>query len=350
MDRSCLRARSTCRGARTRERGFSGFNGRILFTSGRGAAVNNDSEAKLYLRTIDSSVGGGSTGATITPTAGVQHRHGTWSPDRTMIAYARGDASCATQCDIYTLDLTDPAAVPQNITNTATVTEDRPAWSPDGTRIAYESEVADGSGQSDILVKTVGSAVTPLNLTNTTTAGQFENKPAWSPDSSLLYYSSGNTNAPNASNILREPSNGGSVDNILTGATIGEFQPAVSPDGKQLCYTRGEQFNGTADVYVTTATVNAPVGINLSDNLGSAAANGDYNCTWSPDGLFVAYVQGTFTSGDLVMERADDSEGPLPLETRPCTSTATPTGRPTAPRPARPRRRTWAPTRSFRSH
>jgi hypothetical protein len=47
----------------------------------------------------------------------------------------------------------------------------------------------------------------------------------------------------------------------------------------------------------------------LSDgNPGTDPANGDYNCTWSPDGTQVAYVRGTFGLGDLVVERADNSE------------------------------------------
>jgi hypothetical protein len=49
------------------------------------------------------------------------------------------------------------------------------------------------------------------------------------------------------------------------------------------------------------------------DNVGEASANGDYNCTWSPDGQFIAYVRGTFGGGNLVMERADNTS-PIPVE------------------------------------
>ena len=90
---------------------------------------------------------------------------------------------CATNCDIYTLDLTDPNAAPVNITNTPTITEDRPAWSPDGTRIAYESEAGT---QVDILVDTepFGSGAN-LTLANDPKP---EGKPAWTPDSQTIYY------------------------------------------------------------------------------------------------------------------------------------------------------------------
>lgn len=53
-----------------------------------------------------------------------QHRHPTWSPDRTKIAYARGDPAMGAMTenfDVYILDLTTPGAVPQAITNTADI-------------------------------------------------------------------------------------------------------------------------------------------------------------------------------------------------------------------------------------
>ena len=32
---------------------------------------------------------------------------------------------------------------------------------------------------------------------------------------------------------------------------------------------------------------------------------GDYNCAWSPDGTKIAYVQGIFVNGDLMVKNAD---------------------------------------------
>ncbi len=128
---------------------LSGENGRIVFVQGP-----TGGNAQLFLLPVPSSTGGGTLSPPIT-SAAVQHRHPTWSPDRTKIAYAAGSPSCTpNKCDIFVLDLTTPGAIPDNITDTATVNEDRPAWSPDGTRIAYESEVTNGSGQLDVLVDT----------------------------------------------------------------------------------------------------------------------------------------------------------------------------------------------------
>lgn len=275
---------------------LSGANGRIVYVSGRGFT---DAQAKLYLRVASGSFGIGLNEGPMSMASG-QHRHPTWSPDRTKVAYSLGG-------DIFILDLTAPAPFAQNFTNTPGATEDRPAWSPDGTRIAYETTAG-----TDILVAPVEGG-TPLNLTNS--AG-VEGKPAWTPDSAEIYYQVGDPTVANALNIVKEPSGGGTVTNIATSPGENEFQPSLSPDGTQLCFTRGTGVAlgagaPSADIIVSLA--NGGGQKEISDNVGSEAIHGDYNCTWSPDGLFVAYVRGTFSSGDLVMERADDSQ-PLPIE------------------------------------
>jgi Tol biopolymer transport system component len=285
---------------------LSGFNGRIVFVSGRGGPASNDSEAKIYLRTILSNTGGGSASGTLTPATGVQHRHPTWSPDRTKIAYAAG---VAPNYDIFVLDLTTPGAIPENITNSATVPDDRPAWAPDGQHIAYESGPA---ADLDVIVQEYPtSGVSPLHLTST--SGTAEGKPAWSPDSQTIYYAKGPLTA---SDIEKKPSHGGTEQEVWN-ASDSVFQPSISPDGTKMCVTRGTGFNGTAEIWVASLSDPAGTAFDLSDNPGMAGdgANADYNCTWSPDGTLVAYVMGQLTLGDLVMEPADDSAGPLFLET-----------------------------------
>jgi hypothetical protein len=280
---------------------LSGFNGRIVFASGRGEP--DDSTAKLYLRTILSGTGGGSAGAAITTAGAVQHRHPTWSPDRTKIAYAAGGA--AANFDIFILDLTSPVAIPQNITNSNNVTDDRPAWSPDGTRIAFDSENADASNQLNIKIYNVGTGIT-TDLTSTT-AGTYEHKPAWTPDSQTLFYGTGNLGVAGSLDIVRQPADGSAgAQNVAAAPGISEFQPSISPDGAQMCFTRGDLGSGAARVIKSLA--NGGGQTELPGTSGVAS----YNCTWSPDGTKIAYVQGTFASGDLVMENAD---GPLILIT-----------------------------------
>jgi Tol biopolymer transport system component len=287
---------------------LSGTNGRILFTSARDPFTTATSQ--FYLRPTFSSSGGPGGVSLINPTSTTQRRHASWSPDRTMIAFAEGD-STTSNFDIFVLDLTDPGATPLNITASNNVTDDRPAWSPDGTRIAWESEVTDGSAQQDILIDAAPFGSADTNLTNSalvTSDAKPAGKPAWSPDSQTLYYSSGDLNVmPNGNNndvrILQEPSdNSGTPTELVHISGAHAFQPAISPDGTRICYTSGTGFNTTAGIL--EAPLNNPA--NGAIVLAGTVA-GDYNCTWSPDGEFIAYVDGIFTNGQLVMERSDNS-------------------------------------------
>ena len=282
---------------------LSGENGRIVFSSGRDA--DTDAQAQLHLLPVPSSTGGGTVSPAIT-TGSTQHRHPTWSPDRTKIAYAAGSPSCnPNKCDIFVLDLTTPGALPQNITNTAGINEDRPAWSPDGTRIAYEAEGA--GGQLDIFVDPAPFGSGRINLTNST--GVIEGKPAWSPDSQTLYYSVGDVNiAPNGTNndvkIFQEPAdNSGTATELVHISGAHTFQPSISPDGTKICYTESATagLNNMASIFV------APLSSASTATVLASDGSGDYNCTWSPDGFFVAYVSGVFSTGKLVMERSDNS-------------------------------------------
>ncbi|HKF79282.1 MAG TPA: Ig-like domain-containing protein [Thermoleophilaceae bacterium] len=87
-------------------------------------------------------------------------------------------------------------------------------------------------------------------------------------------------------------------------SNMSEFQPSISPDGTNVCFTRSTNgFNNTADVLVAPITNPPSGGIVVSKD----PALGDYNCTFSPDGTLVAYVNGTFSSGQLVMVRANNT-------------------------------------------
>jgi hypothetical protein len=89
---------------------LSGTNGRIVYIGG--PAFGN---TQLFLRGVTGSTGAGSTTGPLATGLTLQHRHPTWSPDRTQIAFAHGTAGVF---DIYTLDLTTPGGTAVNITNT----------------------------------------------------------------------------------------------------------------------------------------------------------------------------------------------------------------------------------------
>jgi Tol biopolymer transport system component len=278
-----------------------GENGRIVFASGR--STNSDATARLHLLPVFSnSVGDGTVGSPFVPVGG-QYRHPSWSPDRTKVVFANGTPGSPTteEFDLFVYDFVERTLTPLDGTQVGDgLSSDRPAWSPDGTRIAYEHQPTDNSAERDIRVKTLGSGVPALALTS---GAPVEGKPAWSPDSKTIYYSkvSGTDQ-----DIVREPAdNSGVPVNVLATDNVDEFQPAVSADGTGLCFTRQSTpgNTGTADVMVTSLpTPGIPV--DISDN---PAPNADYNCTWSPDGQMIAYVVGAFSTGRLVMKRADDT-------------------------------------------
>ena len=300
---------------------LSGRNGRIAFTSGREGA--NDNLAQIFtINPINPQLG--LTGPLSIP--GVQNRHASWSPDRTKLVFASGTpgplgGANDEEYDLFVRDLTanPPTTTALDQANQVgdNLSSDHPAWSPDGTKIAYETQPDDPGDDSfdrDIMVKTVNTAAAAVPLANT---ANFELKPAWSPDSQEIYYATSPTPPPGATqfDIVKKASTAAAATaptNVLAVNTVDEYQPSISPDGSKICYTRQTTLGGTgtADVLIS----DLPGGGNtkdISDNVG--AANGDINCTFSPDGLKVAFTQGTFSAGKLMTENVNENDNTPPL-------------------------------------
>jgi Tol biopolymer transport system component len=282
---------------------LAGTNGRIALISGVPFG-----DTQLYMRSVTSSTGSGSITGPIVTGLPKQHRHPTWSPDRTRIAFAEGPGG-ATGYDIYTLDLTTPGATPQDFTNSSSVTDDRPAWSPDGTRIAYESG-------NDIMVHSL-SGGSDVNLTSTLEPKAW--KAAWSPDSQTLYYGVGDiSQAPNGTNndirLYKQPANNSSAGIELlhvSGAHV--FQPSISPNGTKLCFT----LSLAAGNSTTASVVAAPLSEPSSLTTIAAEPVGDYNCTWSPDESKIAYTENYAGSGEIMMKSSDGTGNAVDLTETP---------------------------------
>lgn len=288
---------------------LSGENGRIVMVSGR--PPETDATARLYLLPVPSnSVGGGTLSAPIVP-AGGQYRHPSWSPDRTKIVFANGTAGIY---DLFVIDL-EAGTGPVQITPTEgaganNLSADRPAWSPDGSTIAYEHQPSPGSADRQIRTQPANDLQLPIPTSDLTAAGApFEGKPAWTPDSQTVYFHRGDPMTATNSDIYRKPAAGGTETLAIPDSSISEAQPSISPDGNSICFTlTNGGFNNTADV-VVAPLANPGSGLIVSKSITA----GDYNCTWSPDGQMIAYVNGIFGSGRLVMVRADNTS-PLEIE------------------------------------
>ena len=90
--------------------------------------------------------------------------------------------------------------------------------------------------------------------------------------------------------------NSQTVPSFVVFSSAAEYQPALSPDGKELCFTRGPFGSANADVYKVASDGSGPQ-TDISDS-----ALGAYNCAWSPDGGQIAFVEGVFTSGALKVQ------------------------------------------------
>jgi Tol biopolymer transport system component len=246
-------------------------NGDLAFTSGRGGAAGNDTEARIW--TVGPN-GGTATQVTFSPPAGTgQHRQPNWSPDHTKIAYANGGTG-----EIRIKDLvanTDTTFV------TAVAGQDRPTWSPDGTKIAY------GSG-GQIFVKSIA----PGSIAQPITSGATDERPVWTPDGNALFFN--RLVAANDNDIYRvSPVSITATPQQWVGGSTNDWQTSVSPDGTQLCFTRGPK-SSAAELRTGSATT---AGLVSSTPFAAAPA---LNCVWSPDGTEIAYTEGAFTAGQLV--------------------------------------------------
>jgi len=282
-----------------------GPNGPLVFTSGRddGATTLSDSVAQIWFLS-----GPGGSALRLSGDIASHHRHASWSPDRTKIAYARG-ANFAGPWDIYVQDLTTPpsATNPIQITNTPSLREDRPSWSPDGSRLAYAKESAPGFW--DIVTKSAAGTGAETQVADTASAGpgnsgQFS-RPQWSPDGQTIFYSKVISAAMGPPLVLdydiyRAPADGS--QHIIGGTPVvagptHDYQPALAPDGDNLCFTRQ---GTTKDIAVAPPTGGAGTVL-------IAESGDEYECAWSPDDSNIAFVRGGFGAGEIRVKNLESN-------------------------------------------
>jgi Bacterial Ig domain/WD40-like Beta Propeller Repeat len=291
-----------------------GENGRIVLTSEQNLGSQ---KAELFLLPVPGSTGGGTLSPPITASPTLRHRHPTWSPDRTMIAYARGPS--AGPFDIFVQDLTQPlsATNPKDLTpNAPASSEDRPAWSPDGTHIAFEKDQGTPASR-DIFVASAANGSGQTNITST--AGAIEGAPTWDPSGSTIYYEKGDAQIGTANvDIVKRsitypngvPTAGGETLAVADSG-LPEIQPAISPNGDKICYGTGYPATTPPQVIKVALLTNPP-----SSGTQVSMTAPSYDCTWSPDNTLIAYTAGAGSAGDLVMVRADGtSVFEIPLAT-----------------------------------
>ena len=147
----------------------------------------------------------------------------------------------------------------------------RPAWSPDGSLIAFSSVreaepdiwvmAADGTGQSQL-----------------TSDPASDWAPAWSPDGTSIAF---NSDRAGTFDLVRIDA-GGANPTALTSGPADDFEPDWSPDGNRIAFTSNR--GGDFQVWIVAADGNAEPGL-LDTGEGNA-----YMPSWSPDGSMIAFT------------------------------------------------------------
>jgi Tol biopolymer transport system component len=179
------------------------------------------------------------------------------------------------------------------------------AFSPDGTRIAF----ADGTGQpSGIGTLAVdGSHVAHL------TSGVNDAWPSWSPDGSMIAFSSTAFDPGAARCAIRVdydcPSDlyvmnaDGSDLRRLTGGSGPEFQPVWSPDGMRIAFVRSA-YQGDAHTRIWVMNADGSAAQPVAADVGGSQTWP----AWSPDGSLIVFVS-VDRSGDAIYGVAPDGGG-----------------------------------------
>jgi Tol biopolymer transport system component len=157
-------------------------------------------------------------------TRGLRARYPDISSDGRAITYVRNDASTQS---LWIASLADIKGSQEVLVQSERFEQVyTPRFSPDGTRVAYSAWRK--GGYRDIQVIDLATR----EITHVTRDRAMDTGPAWSPDGSLLYFSSDRTGIANI--YAWEPATGevSQVTNVVSGA----YTPAPSPDGTQLAY------------------------------------------------------------------------------------------------------------------
>jgi len=237
----------------------------IVFASDRGRDPEDYAIWRMDLATGEASA------VRVTP-EGVWGRQPDWSPDGTTIAFSGGN--------IFTVPVAGGNLTP--LTDPAYGTSADPRYSPDGTVIAFWRE-------SGIWTMTAAGELAGPPAVLLAFEGEWQHKPAWSPDGGLIYFVSVDPRPGGFGIYAIDPAIGEPATEI-TGYEEGweHFEePAASPDGRHVAFlASGASFANIIVQDLRTGTHSAV----LTDP--PLASYPWVNLEYSPDGKRLLFVSG----------------------------------------------------------
>jgi TolB protein len=164
----------------------------------------------------------------------------------------------------------------------------RPAWSPDGSLIAFSST---RDGEPDVYVmRADGSDVRRI-----TDDPASDWAPAWSPDGAAIAF---NSNRSGTFDIYRIGPDRGATT-AVTGGPDDDFEPDWSPDGSQIAFTSNR--GGDFAIWLVSAEGGEPTRLDTGD--GNA-----YMPSWSPDGERIAFASSRTGDFEVYVVPANGGE------------------------------------------
>jgi len=183
--------------------------------------------------------------------------------------------------------------------------EGSPAWSPDGSKIAFASnrtEDPDANSNSDIWVVSAKNTDKGGTLVRITDWESADGSPTWSPDGSLIAYTTGNHSIEfddhGISHLAVKASDGTGERRILTEALDRNVRsPKFTPDGRTILVSlQDEGRDHVAGVELQTGAVTRLVD-------GEIQASG---FSVGPDGHLATTISAYHTPGEIFLQRGEE--------------------------------------------